>query len=139
MVRTLYNSTTTDQKITTVIEFMQVSKLGSDGMVQFIDLSEMRPRRIDGGRLVEHGVPIEIDLNQSEYLVAVSRAKVVKRGGAVQYRVHLYNADPQTMPAQGFIGFFGDHEGRKGTNYWRFPQLDFVGNLNELMFGGGMT
>lgn len=137
MERKLFNlkSRDTKAKETVVIEFLQVTKLCVSGQVRYISLEGMTTQEIKDGEVLVEGVPLVIELKEDEYIMAVSRAKIVKKGTGNQIRVHLFPYNG--APVFAFVGYFGSIEKQNELNFWRFPQIDQAFNLYEIMTKGG--
>lgn len=137
MIRQLYNVENKIKREGVTIEFLQVSKLHYEGSVEYLDLTEMKPQVVVNGKIKDHGCPLEVELNAGEFLVAVSRVKLVNKAVESHVRIQLYSADGNTLPVQAFTGYYGDVGGRKGSNFWRFPVVEAAMNIHSTMFNAG--
>lgn len=113
------------------IEFLQVVKLNRNGAVENLNLETMRPKTVKDGQIIDHGEPLQVSVETGEYLLMVSRTKIVRKqsGSKIRVQVLMPSGNPYTLADMQW-----GNPVQKGVEYWRFPQIDFIQGLYALTF-----
>ncbi len=136
MVHQLYNVTNQTEDISTSMEFLQIVHLTQHGKMYALDLSSMETRIMHDGLIKEHGIGVQPQVEENEFLFTSVRMRTVQRATAVLIKALLFDGF-SIMPTTIFVGSWGNLEPKKANRFWEFPQLDAVATLHRIMTEGG--